>query len=99
MPTEIMADDEHMILQPEFDVLIRKREVVAVRTRMYHFPLHYVLGADGIELLDDEGVAARIFAGNLICIYRRAYKKAVVECVLERCRSGSLRDGGHARQT
>ena len=52
VPAQSVADDEHVMLQAEVDILIRLREVVGVRPGMNDLPLQHILWTDGVELLE-----------------------------------------------
>ena len=65
VPDQIVADDEHVVLFAEGDVLVGNGEVVLIRLRMNVLPFKAVFGRDGVELRFNDGIAARILAGNL----------------------------------
>ena len=84
MPDQVVADNEHVILLAEGDVLVGNGEVISVRLRMDAFPLEAVFGRDGVELRFDDGVAARVLAGDLRSVDRRADDKVTLISIFQR---------------
>jgi hypothetical protein len=93
MPDKAMADDEHVILLAELDILVGQLEVIDIRPGMNALPLEDVFRCDGVELAGDNGRAAGIGPGELRGIDGCANQKVAPIGVLER--GGSL--GGHRR--
>ena len=98
VPYQVVAHDEHLVLLPEGHVLVGGSEIIAVHTRMNHFPLHDVFGTDGVELRGDDSGGARIFLFELALIERCADAEETVERVLQRRLLGETYGGENDRE-
>ncbi len=83
VPYQVVADDEHLVLLAEGNVLVGRSEIVAVHPGMDHFPLHDVLGTDGVELRGDDPGGAGILLFKLALIERCADAEEALEGVFQ----------------
>jgi hypothetical protein len=60
-----MANDEHVILFAEVNILVGQLEVVLVRAGVNALPLENIFWRDGVELRGEEFISARIGAHDL----------------------------------
>ena len=71
MPHEVVPDHLHLAIEPELHVPILRVEGISIRRRMDRLELQQILGADRVELANDDGgpggvalVAERLVEGD-----------------------------------
>ena len=84
MPYKRMANDVHLVLRAEGNVLIGVGEIELALYRLYRFPFQNILRGDRVEVRRDDASPALVASRELIAIQRGTDPKVFGERVLER---------------
>jgi hypothetical protein len=79
MPDQHVADHEQTVLRSEGDVLVRRRELEAIRLRVDGVPFQDVLWTDRAEMPPDEFECGGVLPRDLGVVERGAEEKTLLQ--------------------